>query len=119
MDHDRPDSRVRPVQAKELMTKTPTSVLASTGLIAGYTVASTSGHRLLGGAVAAAALGMAWESWRRHAGAGTACALAATYVAALGGSHPLAKKIGAWPSVLTVAAATAVAAHCFGDRRAR
>lgn len=119
MELDRPGSRVGRVQANELITKTPTSVLTSAGLIGGYAVASTSGNRRLGGAVAATALVMAWEGWRRRAGAGTACALATTYIAALGGSHPLAKKIGAWPSVLTVAAATGIAAHWFGDRRGR
>lgn len=117
MDRDPPGSKVQPMQARELMTKTPTSVLTAVGLIAGYAVASTSGNRRLGGAVAAAGLGLSWEAWRRRAGMGTACALATTYVAALGGSHPLAKKIGAWPSVLTVATAMGVAAHCFGDRR--
>jgi hypothetical protein len=33
------------------------------------------------------------------------------YVAAMGGSHPLAKRIGAWPSVVAVTAATVAAAE--------
>ncbi len=33
------------------------------------------------------------------------------YVAAMGGSHPLAKKIGTWPSVLAVTATTAGASE--------
>lgn len=101
------------------MMKIPTSMLTAAGLVGGYAVATTSKNRRLGGAVAAAALVTAWEGWRRNAGPGTACALAATYLAALGGSHPLARRIGAWPSVLTVATATAAAAHYFGDRLKR
>lgn len=104
------------MRATELLTKTPTSVLTPVGLISGYAVARTSRNRSLGGAVSAAALAVAWETWRRNTGVGTACVLAAAYVAALGGSHPLAKKIGAWPSVLAVATATGVAAHFFGDK---
>jgi hypothetical protein len=38
------------------------------------------------------------------------------YLFAFGASHPLAKKIGAWPSVLTVTAATSAAAYALGDR---
>lgn len=41
--------------------------------------------------------------WRQQAGTGTAAALTGLYVAAFGGSHPLAKKIGAWPAVFAVA----------------
>ena len=32
----------------------------------------------------------------------------------MGGSHPLAKKLGPWPSVLTVAAVTAGASELWG-----
>lgn len=38
------------------------------------------------------------------------------YLAAFGVSHPLAKKIGAWPSVLTVSAAASGATYVLGDR---
>jgi hypothetical protein len=38
------------------------------------------------------------------------------YLAAFGVSHPLAKKIGAWPSVFTVAAAASAAAYVAADR---
>jgi len=51
--------------------------------------------------------------------AGTARPLVATYVGAFGLSHPLAKKIGAWPSVLAVSAATAAASYAAADRRAQ
>jgi hypothetical protein len=96
------------------MSKVPTSMLTSAGLIGGFAVAQAT-KRHLGGLVAATAGAAAWESWRRNVGVGRACVLGAIYLAALGGSHPLAKKIGAWPSVLSVAALTAAAAHYFGD----
>ena len=41
-----------------------------------------------------------------------------TYVGAFGLSHPLAKKIGSWPSVLAVSALTAAASYAAADRRA-
>jgi hypothetical protein len=37
--------------------------------------------------------------------------MGALYTAAMGGSHPLAKRIGPWPAVLAVTAATAVASE--------
>ncbi len=35
-----------------------------------------------------------------------AAGLGAVYVAPMGGSHPLAKRVGAWPSVVAVAVVT-------------
>jgi hypothetical protein len=52
-----------------------------------------------------------------NAGTGRAAALTGTYLAAFGLSHPLAKKIGAWPSVYTVTAATALASLLLGRKR--
>jgi hypothetical protein len=46
-----------------------------------------------------------------------AAILGAVYFGAFGVSHPLAKKIGPWPSVLTVAAVSAAAAWALSDRR--
>ena len=45
-----------------------------------------------------------------------AAILSAVYYGAFGVSHPLAKKIGAWPAVLTVAGVTAAAAWVLSDR---
>jgi hypothetical protein len=42
--------------------------------------------------------------------------LLGVYAAGLGLSHPLAKKIGAWPSVLAVSAAASGASYALGDR---
>jgi hypothetical protein len=44
--------------------------------------------------------------------------LSGIYLGGFGASHPLAKKIGAWPSVLTVAAVAATASFVLSDRRA-
>lgn len=99
------------------MTALPSAALTSAGLIGGYSVARATGNRPLGGAVLAACGAAAFETWRRHSGLGTAVALTGLYVGAFGLSHPLAKKVGAWPSVLGVTAATAAVATVVGDRK--
>ncbi|WP_354641745.1 hypothetical protein [Kitasatospora camelliae] len=87
----------------------PTAAVAAAGLIGGYGTARWSGRRELGGAVLAVAGAASAVQWRRTAGTGTAAALTGLYVAAFGGSHPLAKKIGAWPAVLAVTGVVAAA----------
>jgi hypothetical protein len=95
----------------------PSAAVAATGLVGGYGVARWTGKRQLGGAVLAAAGTAAAVQWRRAAGGRAAGALGAAYVAAFAGSHPLAKKVGAWPSVLGVAGAVALASWAVADRR--
>ena len=96
----------------------PTTALITAGsLIGGWQVARRTGVRPLGGAVLAVGGVLAGREWVRRTSPATTAALAATYVGAFGLSHPLAKKIGSWPSVLTVAAATAAASYAFADRR--
>ncbi|MFE6049774.1 hypothetical protein ACFQ6N_03375 [Kitasatospora sp. NPDC056446] len=95
----------------------PAALTAASGLVGGYGVARWTGRRELGGAVLAVAGAGAAAQWRRSSGTGAAAALTGLYVAAFGGSHPLAKKIGAWPSVFAVtgvvaAASTAATALC-------
>ncbi|GLB67676.1 hypothetical protein [Arthrobacter mangrovi] len=94
-----------------------TPLITSAGLIGGFQTARATKNRPLGGAVLAAAGAAAFTLWKRDAGTATASALTAAYLAAFGLSHPLAKKIGAWPSVYTVTGATAVLAAIFGGRR--
>jgi hypothetical protein len=96
----------------------PTAPLAAGSLIAGYAVAAGSGSRALGGIVLA--IGGLWCVWiwvRRH-GPRTAATLAGVGLAALVLSHVLALALGAWPSVLIVASATAVAAWRLADSHA-
>lgn len=90
------------------------SALAAAGLIGGFAVARTTGQRQLGGALfAVAGLGAA-RGWLAAAGPARTAALSGLYLAAMGGSHPLAKKLGAWPAVLAVSAGTVAAAEAFG-----
>ncbi|GLX53405.1 hypothetical protein Shyhy01_63550 [Streptomyces hygroscopicus subsp. hygroscopicus] len=100
------------------MAKVPSAVVAASGLVGGYGVARWTKKRPLGGAVLAVAGAAAAQQWRKQAGATAAGVLGAAYVAAFAGSHPLAKKIGAWPSVLGVAGAVALASWAVADRRA-
>jgi len=87
------------------------SALAAVGLAGGFLVARRTGRRELGGALFAAAGAWCARDWYRAAGPGAAAGLGALYVAAMGGSHPLAKRIGAWPSVAVVTAVTVIAAE--------
>lgn len=93
-----------------------TAAVVATGLIGGWLTARETGIRPLGGVILAAAGGYAARSWNAKAGAGVASALTAGYIGAFGASHPLAKKMGSWPAVLTVTAATAGAAWAASDR---
>ncbi len=90
------------------MAKIPTSLVAATGLIGGFGAARWTGRRELGGVVLAAAGAASAYQWRRQSGTATAVALTGLYLTAFGGSHPLAKKIGAWPSVFAVTGVVAV-----------
>lgn len=94
----------------------PTSPLVATGLIGGFAAARYTGHRELGGVVLAAAGAVSARSWLRTAGPGEMGVLLGLYAGAFGGSHPLAKKVGAWPSVLMVTAVAAGATYLIADR---
>ncbi|GGW35953.1 hypothetical protein GCM10010503_09710 [Streptomyces lucensis JCM 4490] len=100
-----------------MASRVPSAVVAATGLVGGYGVARWTKKRQLGGAVLAVAGAAAAQQWRRQAGGRAASALTAAYVAAFAGSHPLAKKVGAWPSVFGVAGAVALASWAVADRK--
>ncbi|MEU5215775.1 hypothetical protein AB0G79_06185 [Streptomyces sp. NPDC020807] len=85
------------------MPRIPTPAIAAAGLVGGYAAARWTKKRPVGGVVLAVAGGVAAKEWRRVGGGATAVGLTAGYVAAFAGSHPLAKKIGAWPAVFSVA----------------
>ncbi|WP_405664285.1 hypothetical protein [Streptomyces sp. RK9] len=95
----------------------PSAPLAAAGLVGGYAVARFTKKRPLGGAVLAVAGAVAAQQWRRQAGAKAAAALSVAYVAGFAGSHPLAKKVGAWPAVFGVAGSVALASWVVVDRR--
>lgn len=72
-----------------------TASLVITGLVGGWLTARETGIRPLGGVLLTAAGLWAGRSWLAKGGVPLAAGLGATYVAAFGLSHPLAKKIGA------------------------
>lgn len=87
------------------------SVVAAAGLIGGYAAAKLTGRREVGGAIFSAAGAWCSREWSRTLGPVPGAAMSALYTAAMGGSHPLAKKLGGWPSVFAVAAVTVVASE--------
>ncbi|MEU1126839.1 hypothetical protein ABZ371_25485 [Streptomyces sp. NPDC005899] len=100
------------------MAKVPAAAVAAGGLVGGYAIARWTKKRPLGGVALAAAGSVAAYEWNRQAGARAAAGLSAAYVAAFAGSHPLAKKVGAWPAVFTVAGAVAAASWTVTRRSA-
>ena len=94
-----------------------TAPLVGLGLLGGYLTARETGLRPLGGVVLGAAGAYAGRTWLTKGGPGVTVGLSALYVLGFGLSHPLAKKIGAWPSVLAVTAVSAAASWALVDRR--
>jgi hypothetical protein len=97
-----------------LMRDTSTAVssaVAALGLTGGFLFARWTGRRELGGALFAVAGAWCARGWYRASGPAAAAGLSALYVAATGGSRPLAERIGGWPAVVAVTAATVTAAE--------
>lgn len=84
--------------------------LTSAGLLGGFGAARVSGVRAAGGAVLGLVGASVFSLVARRRGPLPAALVTVAYLGAFGGSHPLAKRLGAWPSVAAVAAATAVPA---------
>lgn len=98
------------------MANVPTSPLVASGLVGGYLVARETKVRPLGGVVLGVFGVAAGAIWYRKVGPARTALLASIYLGGFGASHPLAKKIGPWPSVLTVAGVSAAASHLLADR---
>lgn len=115
----RPPSRPRPALPKLVVMKdareVSTAPLVAVGLVGGFLTARETGIRPLGGVVLAATGAYAARTWFTKQGWPIGTALTLGYLGGFGASHPLAKKIGAWPSVLSVAAVTAAAAYVAVD----
>lgn len=94
-----------------------TSALVGLGLVGGWLTARETGIRPLGTIPMVAALGWASRSWVKKGGVPLAVGLNGVFLGAFGVSHPLAKKIGAWPSVIAVTAVAAGAAHFLSDAK--
>ncbi|WP_144791306.1 hypothetical protein [Kocuria palustris] len=95
----------------------PTAAWTTAGLIGGYGIARASGVRWLGGAALLGAGAAAAHTWWHEGGAAEAGVLSTVYVLGFGLSHPLARSIGAWPSVLAVTAVSGAASWALVDRR--
>jgi hypothetical protein len=95
----------------------PTSLLAAAGLISGFGTAIGTGSRPLGGAVMAAFGLTCIYFWVKRDGRQTAIRLTLVGLTAFVFSHVLGLAIGAWPSVLVVAAFTAWACWRWSDSK--
>lgn len=104
-----PDAASRPA--------VPTAVVSAGSLVVGFAVAQATDVRALGGVVLLAGAAWCGRHWLRRTGPVTAGVLVAAYAGGFVGSHLLARQIGAWPSVLSVAAAVGAAAWVASDRR--
>lgn len=93
-----------------------TAPIVATGLIGGYLAARETGIRPLGGVLLGLAGAYAGRTWLARRGPAVTAALGALYLGGFGLSHPLAKRIGAWPAVLAVSAASAAASWVLVDR---
>ena len=89
----------------------PTTAVAAFGLMGGFLAGRRTGRRDLAGALFAATGAWCARGWYRASGPVAAAGLSALYVAGMGVSHPLAKRIGAWPSVAVVTAVTVTTAE--------
>jgi hypothetical protein len=91
--------------------------VVAAGLVGGFAIARYSGRRELGGLILLGCGTWSARQWARKGGPGLAIGLGLTYAGAFGVSHPLAKKIGAWPSVFAVTAVASGAAAALADCR--
>jgi hypothetical protein len=94
----------------------PTAPVAAGSLVIGYGIAVSTGVRPLGGLVLAAGTGWCAREWARRRGTFTAAALVGVQVGGFVASHRLARRLGAWPSVLVTALAGGTIAALVGDR---
>lgn len=93
------------------------ALVAASGILGGYIAARESGVRPIGTIPLVAGAVWAGRTWLAKGGPVTTAALAALYVGAFGASHPLAKKIGSWPSVAVVTGTVALASWLAVDRK--
>jgi hypothetical protein len=99
--------------------RVPASAVAALGLTGGFAAGHWTGRRDLAGLLFAAAGAWCARDWYRASGPAAAAGLSVLYTAAMGGSHSLAKRIGAWPSVAAATAVTVAAAELVTRTTAR
>ncbi|WP_443466698.1 hypothetical protein [Glutamicibacter ardleyensis] len=100
-----------------LMSRLASTAIAVTGLTGGYATGRITEKRPLAAVVLAVAGTGAFLLWKKDAGTVKATALVTTYLVAFGASHPLSKKIGAWPAVNSVTAAVGVLSLILGGAK--
>ena len=99
------------------MASVPTSAAVAGGLIGGFASVRCTKRREVGGAVLLAAGAWSVRDAVRSAGPRAAAGVLGTYLGAFVLSHPLAGKLGGWPSVLAVTAVASSVAYALVDRR--
>jgi hypothetical protein len=100
-----------------VLDRLPTAPIAATALTAGYGVAVATGSRLLGGVVLALFGLVCVGIWARRDGPRITIWLSVAGLGAFALSHVIALAIGAWPSVLVMAAVTSAACWRVSDSR--
>lgn len=108
-------TRSRPNRSSGLAGTAP---LVATGLVGGYAAARHAGRSDLATVVFTGSGAVCASSWLRSSGGRVTAVLLGTYLLAFWVSHPLAKRIGGWPSVLAVTTVAAAAAAGLADRPA-
>ena len=99
------------------MSRPPTALVSAVGLVGGFAAARYTNNRRIGGSIWAAAGLLCLPRWACR-GAARALLLSGAYAGAMGLSHPLARKIGAWPSVAVVTAGMGALCSLAADRDA-
>lgn len=99
------------------MSRLASTALAATGLAGGYATGRATKKRPLAAVVLGAAGVGSFLIWKKDAGTGKAVALISAYLGGFGASHPLAKKIGAWPAVNSVTAGVALLSLIIGGSK--
>lgn len=99
------------------MSRLTSTAVAVAGLTGGYATGRITKRRPLAAVVLASAGTGAFLLWKKDAGTAKAITLLTTYLAAFGVSHPLSKKMGAWPAVNSVTAAVGVLSLILGGSK--
>jgi hypothetical protein len=90
--------------------------VASGSLLLGFAVAQATGVRPLGGIVLVLGCGWCGLRWLKTAGTARTVLLVVIYLAGFVLAHVIADTLGAWGSVLLVAALVGLAAYRLADR---
>nr|WP_239464184.1 hypothetical protein [Glutamicibacter protophormiae] len=100
-----------------IVSRLASTALAVTGLAGGYATGRATKKRPLAAVVLGAAGVGAFLVWKKDAGTARAVTLLSAYLGGFGASHPLAKKMGAWPAVNAVTAGVGVLSLLLGGKK--